>query len=445
MRQRDIFFFWLPLLASWLLMTTEGPFVSATINRLPDETIMLAAQGIVISLSVFIEAPIINMLATATALVKDRQAYDMVKRFTIHWMIILTIITALVGFVPPVFNLVIHVGLGIDETISQWVRPGMQIMLLWSAAIAWRRFLQGVLIQFKRTNFMAYGTAVRLAATIGAAAYVAYGTDLPGIYVGACGLMSGVIAEALFATWATRPLFKKELAPLTTEPENPLTYQDLFWFHIPLAASSVLVLMLQPVITFALARLDQPLLTLAAWPVIFQLMLLARAPALALPEAVIALTTSPETYNPIRRFTFTLTILSALAMLFFAITPLSNFYIFGIQDMNDNVGTLALNTIPYFIFFPALSILVFWIRGLLISQRATRDVNLATALNLGLTIICLAIGLLVQAPGLITAAITLNLATIGELIFLAYQVQKRLNYPIWSFRQYDLTQNPSNS
>ena len=29
MRQRDIFWFWLPLFASWLLMTAEGPTISA--------------------------------------------------------------------------------------------------------------------------------------------------------------------------------------------------------------------------------------------------------------------------------------------------------------------------------------------------------------------------------------------------------------------------------
>ena len=51
MKQRDIFWFWLPLFASWLLMTAEGPIVSASINRLPNEVIMLAAQGIVVSLA----------------------------------------------------------------------------------------------------------------------------------------------------------------------------------------------------------------------------------------------------------------------------------------------------------------------------------------------------------------------------------------------------------
>ncbi len=44
----------------------EGPLVSAAINRLPDEVVMLAAFGIVISLAVLIESPIINLLATRT-------------------------------------------------------------------------------------------------------------------------------------------------------------------------------------------------------------------------------------------------------------------------------------------------------------------------------------------------------------------------------------------
>ena len=90
MRQRDILWFWLPLCASWLLMTAEGPVISAVINRLPDEVIMLAAQGIVVSLSVMIESPIINMLATATALVRDRASYILVRNFTVHWAVLLT-------------------------------------------------------------------------------------------------------------------------------------------------------------------------------------------------------------------------------------------------------------------------------------------------------------------------------------------------------------------
>jgi progressive ankylosis protein len=109
MRQRDIFVFWLPLFASWLLMTAEGPIVSAAINRLPDEVIMLAAQGIVVSLAITIESPIINLLATATALVRDDQSFRVVRRFTDSLGHCLTVVSVAVAFTP-LFDVVVFAG-----------------------------------------------------------------------------------------------------------------------------------------------------------------------------------------------------------------------------------------------------------------------------------------------------------------------------------------------
>ncbi len=140
---------------------------------------MMAAYGIVVSLSVLIESPIINLLATSTALVKDRASYLLVRTFTIHWMILLTIISVLVAFTP-LFNWIV---VGILETppeVAQWVKPGMQIMIFWSAAIAWRRFLQGVMIHFGQTKKVAWGTAIRLVASVGTAvSFAIYSQSCP--------------------------------------------------------------------------------------------------------------------------------------------------------------------------------------------------------------------------------------------------------------------------
>jgi len=209
-KQRDIFLFWLPLFASWLLMTAEGPIVSAAINRLPDEVIMLAAQGIVVSLAVFIESPVINMLATATALVEDHDSYRLVRRFAIHWAIALTVVAAAVAFTP-LFDVVVVHWLGAPPEVARWVRPGLKIMTLWSAAISWRRFLQGVLIHFGRTRAVGWGTAVRLLSSGGTAIGLALWSGWPGVIIGATALMAGVISEAAYATLAVRPLLRNEL------------------------------------------------------------------------------------------------------------------------------------------------------------------------------------------------------------------------------------------
>ncbi len=428
MRQRDIFFFWLPLFASWLLMTAEGPTITATTNRLPNEVIMLAAQGIVISLSVTIESPIINLLATSTALVKDRASYLLIRKFTIHWMIFLTLITIALAFTP-LFDLIIVELMGVETEVAVWVRPGLQIMTLWSAAIAWRRFLQGVLIRFKQTKKITYGTMIRLFSSGGTVIGLAIWGAWPGVYIGTTAWMTGVIAEAIYATIAVRPLFKKELAPDSAVADGPpLTYRDLFWFHLPLAGTSVLVLLVQPLVTFSLARLDQPTQSLAAWPIVFQITLISRAAALALPEVVIAISDGEQTFRPIRRFTFTLTAVITLLMAIFILTPLANVYLFDIQDMTQPVGDLARSGLALFIPLPGLAVLLSWIRGLMINQRKTKFVNVGMGINVLATVIVLAIGMSFEWPGISTAALALTIASICELIYLLLRIRNLLDF-----------------
>ncbi len=426
MRQRVIFWFWLPLFASWLLMTTEGPFVSAIINRMPNEIIMLAAQGIVVALAVTIESPIINLLATSTALVKDRATFLLVRRFTIHWAISLTVIAALLAFTP-LFDLLVIDLMQTPLPVAAWVQPGLKIMTFWSAAIAWRRFLQGILIHFGLTRRVAWGTAVRLFVSGGTAVILASATDWAGVIIGTTSLMTGVIAEAIFATIAVRPVLKNQLALGTPRAEgDELTYRELFSFHLPLASTSLLSLMAQPLVTFSLARLDQPTLSLAAWPVIFQITLMTRAAAFAWPEVVIALSKGQQTFAPIRRFTFNIAGVLTIIMLVFVLTPLSAFYIFVVQDMTQLVGELARSSLVLFLLFPALTVFIMWLRGQLINHRVTRQVNMGMAINLSLTAAVLVIGLSLHLPGLPTAAIALNLAALGELLYLTWRTQRIL-------------------
>ena len=51
--------FWSPLAATWVMMALEGPFLAATIARLPDPTVNLAAFGVAFAIAILIEAPVI--------------------------------------------------------------------------------------------------------------------------------------------------------------------------------------------------------------------------------------------------------------------------------------------------------------------------------------------------------------------------------------------------
>lgn len=425
--QRQLLRFWLPLFASWLLMTAEGPMISAVINRLPNEVIMLAAQGIVVSLAVTIESPIINLLATSTALVKDRQSFLQVRRFTWHWMAGLTLLAVLLAYTP-LFDLVVVQAMRAPIAVADWVRPGLRLLCLWPAAIAWRRFLQGVLIHFGRPQAVARGTLWRLGAGTATALTLAWLTDLPGVVVGSITLQTAVIVEAVYATWAVQPLLRGSLSADNPPPPGaaPLAYRDLFWFHLPLASTSLLTLLVQPLVAFSLARLDNPTRSLAAWPLLFQLLLLARAPAMALPEVIIALNQTPQTADALRRFILRLTGVNGLLILLLAFTPLSMFYLVYLQDATAEVSAQARYGLMILALFPAMATLNFGLRGFLISRRFTPPVNTGMALNLGITAAILAIGIWLRAPSILLASIALNVALLAETIYLVWQAQQRL-------------------
>ena len=409
-------------------MTGEGPVVTAIINRLPDEVIMLAAQGIAVSLSVFIESPIINMLSTGTAMVKDRQSFIVVRNFTIIWLILLTIVTILVAFTP-LFDVVVVQWLGAPPEVARWVKPGLQIMTLWSAAIGWRRFLQGVLIGFDMTRFVAYGTAVRLISTIVVALGLAWTTDWAGAIIGPTALMVGVLAEAAMANWSILPLLKNELGE-DGAAEDPLTYRDLFWFHLPLAGTSVLALAAGPIVASTLARLANPTETLAAWPIVFQLFLVLRAPALALPEVTIALLREAKSFDPIRKFSIRLTlgIFAVTGLIVF--TPLSDLYLYGLQDAAAAVGEIAQEGMLIFLFLPPLMVVVSWLRGILIHLRETPIINIGMAINLATMVIILAIGINLQWSGMFTGALSLTGAQFVEFGYLIWRTQLQIQRPL---------------
>jgi hypothetical protein len=143
---------WWPLAASWLLMSLEGPAISAAIARLPNPTINLAAYGgVVFPLALIIESPIIMLLSASTALSKDEASYQKLWRFMMVSGAILTVLHFLIAFTPLYYPLVV-VPLGVPPEIVEPARQGLCIMLPWTWSIAYRRFNQGTLIRFGRSR-----------------------------------------------------------------------------------------------------------------------------------------------------------------------------------------------------------------------------------------------------------------------------------------------------
>ena len=372
---------WWPLAASWLLMGVELPALSAVVARLADPEINLAAYGgVVFPLALVVESPIIMLLAASTALSRDWDSYLKLRRFMMRSGALLTVIHGLIAFTP-LYYPVVEGLIGAPEAIVAPARTGLMIMIPWSWAIAYRRFNQGVLIRFGHSQAVGLGTSLRLSINglVLATGYL-IGT-IPGIIVATSAVASGVVGEAAYAGLRVRPVLRDELR--TASPVAPrLTFQEFIAFYVPLAMTSLLFLLSQPIGSAALSRMPEALESLAVWPVISGFLFLFRSLGVAFNEVVIALLDEPQSAPALRRFTTLLALVQTILLALMAATPLSTLWFGSVSALSPNLTALARTGLWIALPIPALNLLQSWYQGTIVHSRHTRGITEAVVVYL---------------------------------------------------------------
>ena len=218
------------------------------------------------------ESPIIYMLGTGVALVRNRAMYQLVWRFMLHLSILMTVLSAVLFFTPA-YHVMTRILLGLSEEVSAAARPAMQLLLLWPAAIGLRRFLQGVLIRHGYTRHITLGTVCRLL-TLSATMFIGvrFG-NITGAALGGLALILSVIVEALVIAWWARPVVQTHIYG-KDQPDDggaDMTYSGLWRFYLPLAATDVMRVISRPIVVAGIARSAMSATSLSAFPVAFGL------------------------------------------------------------------------------------------------------------------------------------------------------------------------------
>ncbi len=270
-----IFTIWLPLAASWMLMSLELPAINAVIARLDQAEINLAAYGgVAFPIALTIEAPVMMLLAASTALSKDWESYRKLRRFT-WWLGGILSALHLIVAVTPIYDLLVKNVLQVPEVVVEPGRLGMIFLTPWSLAIAYRRFQHGALIRYGHSKVVGQTTLVRLC-TVAVVLGISYWVgSIPGTMVAGLAQGLGVTVEAIFAGIRVRAIIKDiKAAPPAGET---LTRKRLAAFYFPLALTTSLWLLWQPLISGAVSRMPSPLESLAVWSVVTGLLFICLA------------------------------------------------------------------------------------------------------------------------------------------------------------------------
>jgi hypothetical protein len=420
---RTIFRFYFPLALSWIFMAIESPVSVGVLSRLPQPDLSTAAFFVMMSLALWIESPVIDLLSTSTTLARNRADFFLLQKFVYYVLGFVTAVHAAFAFTP-LFGLFVHKILGVPEDVVLAAQPGFQIMTLWSACIGWRRFLQGVLIRFGETKRVGFGTFVRVSTMSVSATLLYLFSNFRGIEIASICLMASVASESLYIHLAAAPIVRRNFELGHEYPEKPLTMKQLLAFHAPLTATTTVMMLGSPLVAWALAKSENSTVVLAGWQVSSTLAWLCRTIVFALPEVVITLYRDQQSAIKLRRFCLGVGIATSGILLLCAGLGIDLLFFTKILHASGNVAAVAHTAFLSVAALPFIGALQSYVRGMLTAHHLTvarfTAVIVATC-SLGLFLfLTIAFGL----AGVVSAALALTAAMVVELLVLAASLRR---------------------
>jgi len=242
---------------------------------------------------------------------------------------------------------------------------------------------------------------------------------MPGAQVGACALMAGVLTEMVATTLFALPLVRSRITDHVDNSTPPLTQAAIWRFHGPLAATTLLTLLAQPMTSAALARLPGSKISLAAWPVAFLLLLILRGWGLALQEITVAHARNASARPALQKFAWVVGSITTLAAVVIVTTPLILIYFHHVLYLPGDLHDSARLGVAVGILMPLITSLGSWARGLLVAGGSTGAIYRGMGLNLATHGSLLVAGVLIRLPGMWVAAGAFCIAAVVEYIYLA--------------------------
>lgn len=450
---------YIPLALSWVFMALEGPTNTAIVGRLPLPDLNTASLQVLLGISLWIESPVIDLLSTSTTLAKNRQHYGQIRRFTFALMAWVTFAHALF-VLTPLYGFVTLRVLNLVPAVVYNAHVALIIMIPWSACIGWRRHLQGILIRYHRTRLISAGTLIRISTMTCVGWGTFFFSHLPGIQIAAIALISAVAAEALCIHIFSRGVVRREFggakprdkatetvgfAPSEVAEsavvdgdgvvgippkEKFLSTRTLLAFHLPLTATTMVALIGNPLISSELSRSASPVLSMAGWQVAGTFIWLCRTVEFALPEVIITLYKDQKTARKLHQFATRVGMAIATWMSLFAITGLDKTFFMKVLGERADTASVAHLAFCCAITLPLIGAQQNYVKGLLTAHHLTTARFMSSIVSFTTLVVMLIVGVLLRWPGVVTAAVALNISLIFETLVLWSFLRKGLTKPI---------------
>jgi hypothetical protein len=376
----DLFKFYLPMVATSVLMMMTHSVVSGAVARTAAPTLALAAYSAAHSIGQIFESPCYGMQRMTLAFTHGKSSHGVIQRVGLSMLAFLLAVFTLLAWTPLSKALFIDV-LGLTKDVYSFAIPSFRVFMIWPIVSTLRAFYQPIIVLRKKTYWTTVNMFFRVAFMFGAALILP--KALPYGPVGAVILMIGIATEAVLSLGVV----KSALPPLETEDSSTQipNFSNVFKFALPLAIAGSLQNLAKPFITASLSRTVNPEVTLAGYQVALTFSYIFTSVTFNIYQLVMVFVRDNESFRKVRVFSVGMGILSAFLLVVCSVPGVGN-WIFGSIIGTDVETTIeALRTLSVLAVTPALFSYVELSGGVLMLNKHTVYVTAAKLANVGVT------------------------------------------------------------
>ncbi len=390
-----------PLAMTDFAMTLGDMFRPMALSRLPNAEISLAAIGVIKSIAVFFESPIIMILHASTALSSNKASHRALWHFMLLLCGIITSIFLALCYQPIYRGLFIGL-FGVSEEIASVAQLPFILMIPWPALIAIRRFYQGILIRDHQEKPMATAGIIRLLFTI-ILLWLGVFFNLEGTLVGALSLIGAVAIEAMTIIYFSYRSPRKSIAQASHPALLPCNVASVARYYAPLGATSIIVWGARALLVGVIAQAPDGILSIAIWTTAMGFVLPVANATRMVQQIVISSITIPR--RILLRFTMLIGVASCFVLLVLGFTMPGTLVLKGLLGDNSRIATASVLVIQICLFLPMLTAFQNTYQGFLILSGAHWWINAATLINVAVSLVLAMILISLEYSGTVAAAI----------------------------------------
>ena len=399
--------------------------INGTLTRGENAEVIIASYVIAMSLFGITERLGVLLRNTCSALVRDKASFRLMAIVGAYVVSVLMVIAAAIAYTP-VGKWIFSEFFGADPIMVDQIVDVYQVLIIVTFFSAIRCLFQGVIILNKQTKWLTIGMIIRLIVMY-ILSLIFIKTGNINATTGAYIFLAGMVVESLISFIEGRLLVKKMVK---LNQEYTITKKaQIFRFYNPLILSSLIIVMVGPVINAFLGKTNEIELAIASYAIalsITQLFL-----SFFTYTHQIVLTFYKENPQKVQRFTLMIGFIPTGLLAMFCFSPIGNWFIDDILGANQRLVIASMDSLKVFMLMTLVFPFIDFCNGLLMVGKNTKVMVISQSVNLLLTFLVLLItsthlpywngkiGALAQSVGM--------LAELVILVFILFKIEKKVN------------------